>query len=646
MVTSKIKKMIKKTNPKIVKNSVKKTVKTAVVKLKKSATNIKKQINLKPLTSHVSIQKPQTDIFSQKELIFTLRNIKIHFGIGKKRNKVINDVSLDTYSNICLAIVGESGSGKTTIGKGIMGINPIVAGQIYFKHQLIHGKRFNLAYCFKQLTNNIKNIEIIGIYLRSALIALNKTLTKQYYLYNLEQNDYEFKPFAKVCDLLNNVGKRYRILVFKYRKFNKIYDQIDTFKSDLIDLKDYLITKTTTLQNSIEKDQLPIKQVQKNNAILLNDKKCIEYLKLIDLDKIMQVINEIIKIDLESDFLSQNALTNQLLAFIADKNKKITKQFFVDINELIAKLFKIHKKLLKNFVQIKNALNPQINKHFFINNDQHIKKISYLNLLSAKKYHEYKQKIQMVFQDPTTSLNDRMSVSSIVAEGLNNYPNLYNDPSIKKQYIDYANSLQPNGFKLDLNSQIKKRDIINFMVLNILKKVGLLQEHMCRYIHEFSGGQKQRIGIARAMILKPDYIIADEPISALDVSIRAQILNLLSQFQKEYGLGYIFIAHDLSIVRAIADRVAVIYRGKFMEIADVNELYNNPLHPYTKSLFSAIPLPSPQLEKNKKLFVYEPEKEHYDYLQDPPSLQLIGKNHYVYCNKREAKAYLAKSKEA
>ena len=139
-----------------------------------------------------------------------------------------------------------------------------------------------------------------------------------------------------------------------------------------------------------------------------------------------------------------------------------------------------------------------------------------------------------------------------------------------------------------------------------LNEVGLLPEHLTRYPHEFSGGQRQRIGLARAMVMEPELVVADEPISALDVSIRAQVLNLLKKFQREKDLTYLFIAHDLSIVRFISDRIAVIYKGDIVEIADAEELFNFPLHPYTHSLISAIPIPDPQLEKNKVLFTYDP----------------------------------------
>ena len=215
------------------------------------------------------------------------------------------------------------------------------------------------------------------------------------------------------------------------------------------------------------------------------------------------------------------------------------------------------------------------------------KKIS--GKLSRKDDREVIRKIQMIFQDPAASLNERATIDYIISEGLYNF-HLYKDEK-------------------DRVAKVEK----------ITREVGLLPEHLTRYPHEFSGGQRQRVGLARSIIMEPEFIVADEPISALDVSIRAQVLNLLKKFQQERGLTYLFIAHDLSIVRFISDRIVVIYKGEIMEIAESEELFEYPLHPYTKSLMSAIPIPDPLIEKSKKLFVYEPEKMH-DYSTEAPEL--------------------------
>ncbi len=233
------------------------------------------------------------------------------------------------------------------------------------------------------------------------------------------------------------------------------------------------------------------------------------------------------------------------------------------------------------------------------------KKIS--GKLSRKDDREVVRKIQMIFQDPAASLNERATIEYIISEGLYNF-HLYRDEKDRLQKVE-----------------------------KIIREVGLLPEHLTRYPHEFSGGQRQRVGLARSIVMEPEFIIADEPISALDVSIRAQVLNLLKKFQKERGLSYLFIAHDLSIVRFISDRIAVIHKGKIVEIAETNELFEYPLHPYTKSLMSAIPVPDPIIEKSKKLYVYDPSM--HDYSVDKPSMVDLGNGHFIYGNAAEIEQY-------
>ena len=217
------------------------------------------------------------------------------------------------------------------------------------------------------------------------------------------------------------------------------------------------------------------------------------------------------------------------------------------------------------------------------------------------------RKIQMIFQDPMASLNERAKVDYIVSEGL------------------YS-----NGSHL---SDAQRRE----KVAKALSDVGLLPEFADRFPHEFSGGQRQRIGIARALILEPEFIIADEPISALDVSIRAQVLNLLAELQKEHGLTYLFIAHDLSVVRFICERIAVIRKGKLVELAESEQLFAHPFHPYTRALLSAIPMPDPISERKKKLLVYD--SACHDYSVDKPVWAELEPGHFVLGNQKELDEY-------
>lgn len=237
----------------------------------------------------------------------------------------------------------------------------------------------------------------------------------------------------------------------------------------------------------------------------------------------------------------------------------------------------------------------------------------YKEALRLAKKDRITSKIQMIFQDPIASLNPRMTVRDIIAEGL-------------------------------IIKGIRDKKYIDEQVYKMLDLVGLSPEHSGRYPHEFSGGQRQRIGIARAIIMQPELIIADEPISALDVSIQAQIINLINDLRKELGLTVLFIAHDLSVVKYFSDRIAVMYFGKIVELADSDELFRHPLHPYTRSLLSAIPLPDPVYERKRKRIPYNPLLAH-DYSSDKPTFREVCKDHFVLCNEAEYKDYLDKIKE-
>ena len=234
-------------------------------------------------------------------------------------------------------------------------------------------------------------------------------------------------------------------------------------------------------------------------------------------------------------------------------------------------------------------------------------KKEYKNRRRVAKKSKLITRIQMIFQDPIASLDPRMTVRDIIAEGL-------------------------------IINGITDQEYINQKVYEILETVGLVREHADRYPHEFSGGQRQRIGIARAVVMQPEMIIADEPISALDVSIQAQVINLLNDLKERLGLTILFIAHDLSVVKYFSDRIGVMYFGKMVELADSDELFKHPLHPYTKSLLSAIPLPDPVYEKKRTRVTYNPLADH-DYSVNGPSFREICPGHFVYCNDAEEAAY-------
>ena len=231
----------------------------------------------------------------------------------------------------------------------------------------------------------------------------------------------------------------------------------------------------------------------------------------------------------------------------------------------------------------------------------------YKNEMRKAKKTKLVTQIQMIFQDPIASLDPRMTVKEIISEGL-----------VIQGERDQA--------------------VIDEKVYQMLETVGLVREHATRYPHEFSGGQRQRIGVARSVIMNPEVIIADEPVSALDVSVQAQVINLLNELREQMGLTILFVAHDLSVVKYFSDRIGVMYFGKMVELADSDELFRNPLHPYTRSLLSAIPLPDPVYEKTRQRIVYNPLAEH-DYSVDKPTFREVAPGHFVMCNDAEFEKY-------
>ena len=234
-----------------------------------------------------------------------------------------------------------------------------------------------------------------------------------------------------------------------------------------------------------------------------------------------------------------------------------------------------------------------------------------ISSLKGKDLHDFRKTAQMIFQDPQASLNGRMKIRDIIAEGI------------------------------DIHKLAKSKEEREAKVKELIDLVGLNEDHLSRYPHEFSGGQRQRIGIARALAVNPHFIVADEPISALDVSIQAQVVNLMQKLQHEQGLTYLFIAHDLSMVKYISDRIGVMHWGKLLEAGPADEIYHNPIHPYTKSLLSAIPEPDPERERKRQHLIYDSSIEN-----DGENRQMyeIRPGHFVYATEAEAKNYKEEAK--
>ena len=328
-------------------------------------------------------------------------------------------------------------------------------------------------------------------------------------------------------------------------------------------------------------------------AGLLSYKKAIENAKKEYAEKIANA----------TDSTAKAALQKELKAFVADQKKQMKAAKYdqenCDKEYQKIQVKKVKEKYSELLAKASEREKPEL-------------KAEYANELRKARKTKLVTQIQMIFQDPIASLDPRMTVREIISEGL-------------------------------IIQGERNRKVIDEKVYEMLELVGLVREHASRYPHEFSGGQRQRIGVARSIIMNPELIIADEPVSALDVSIQAQVINLLNELREKFGLTILFIAHDLSVVKYFSDRIGVMYFGKLVELATSEELFRNPMHPYTKSLLSAIPLPDPEYEKTRKRITYNPLAEH-DYSVDKPTLREVSPGHFVQCNEAEYNKYVSELK--
>jgi oligopeptide transport system ATP-binding protein len=600
--------------------------------------------------------------YSQK--VLEIQNLQQHFktGFGKRRiiNKAVDGVTFDVYKRESFGLVGESGCGKTTLGRtiiklykptqGLVKLNGIAVGMGY------QGNLNNI----KQLKKEFKDEFIKQDTFKSKLKDLNDT-------YQVEK-----KTIKDKIQALHNEGlKTFEI----YQKEIDVLEQsiIDLKETHLADVSDLtfktnqIILSLINTPEALERKNFEYKIASEKNKCrkkvgAINDSKGLESEER---KKQIQALEEerdsriaVFKQEFDSNvqtLIETDAQKTERVNLVKkhkeEKQIKVSKekerytQKKLELKEKLKtlKAAKVSKELPENIKNELNALKQtlseldlnykksitdlklsfktnkesfpvdtqaqeKIKQHYqvLINKEKEI--IKEAHAVENMKHDESMNKMQMIFQDPISSLNPRMTVKEIIAEGL-----------------------RIQGFKDD--------DVINQKVFDVLKIVGLVPEHAFRYPHEFSGGQRQRIGIARALIVNPDFIIADEPISALDVSIQAQIINLMNELKKTLGLTILFIAHDLSVVKYFCDRIAVMYYGKIVELASAEELFKNPMHPYTKSLLSAVPQPDPITERKRKRIPYDPTL--HDYSKDTPVLTEVSKDHFVLANTKEIKTYKA-----
>lgn len=594
--------------------------------------------------------------------ILEVKNLKKHFTVGVGKSKLIvpavDDISLDIYKREVFGLVGESGCGKTTTGRTIIKLYNPTAGTVKLNDiQIGAGDQEHI--------DRIKEIKAKLEYDNIQLDEAKRLIYEINQKRDQELMELDYKIQASKANYKTEVSKLEEPIQI-YR--NEKYLLSEKYKLDIENTKYTYILKRDNINklrvNQVEqlyKNELDIEKNKYRNKLSglkesaalvkedkeqrINDlkKEYAENVQALD-DHFIPLIENGKKDIITSAESSQRlkelrSVRDQKIHEIKEQHTKdleaLVEPNYESIKETLSALKIEHDLELKSLKdEIRNCKQKAAEEVKAIPKtvytpeekeaqDLQIKELSLkaneqirqekANIISARRINKSKeallmsQKMQMIFQDPISSLNPRMTVKEIVGEGL----------IIQGKHT---------------NLQITK------MVEDVLELVGLSKEHAMRYPHEFSGGQRQRIGVARALIMEPNFIIADEPISALDVSIQAQVINLLQDLKSKLDLTILFIAHDLSVVRFFCDRIAVMYNGKIMEMAESEELFKHPLHPYTKSLLSAIPVPDPDYEKDRKRIDYNPRI--HDYRYDKPSLREIREGHYVYANNKEFEALI------
>ncbi|OQC11489.1 MAG: Oligopeptide transport ATP-binding protein OppF [Tenericutes bacterium ADurb.Bin087] len=531
-----------------------------------------------------------------QDIILSVRHLKQFFtsgrGANKLRTKAVHDISFDIKKGEVFGLVGESSCGKTTTGRSIIKLYDVTSGSVYFKGYRINaGSRWNekeIKWKTIRTNREIKRLKkVLKADIKQEKLALKQKIKEA-----------ELDILAKSNPELAAAKRELAALLVTVQERKNIFTKDEySFKTKIRDLKQALRDEIRERSDDSQDDNdIIVAEINKKyEGQMTRETKKFEKARkqfVKEQDKDSKRILELQSVIKTGEKNLAPALKNELAAeklVIATKVKAECDHRIAELKEATAKVIAELKANLAEIVKTQKEKIAQIRYDM-----KHID----MDIMN---------KMQMIFQDPIDSLNPRMTVEDIIQEGL-----------------------QIQGMKNRAENSKK--------VIEALEKVGLISDYASRYPHEFSGGQRQRIGIARALIMNPEFIIADEPVSALDVSIRAQIINLLNDLRDELGLTILFIAHDLSVVKYFCDRIAVMYYGNIVELTTSDELFRHPLHPYTKALLSAIPKPDPYSEKNRERILYNPFTAH-DYREEKPTLQEILPGHFVLANSEEMDRY-------
>lgn len=557
---------------------------------------------------------------NDQEVLLRVEHLSQHFKMGPGRElKAVDDVSFDVKKGEVFGLVGESGCGKTTTGRSIIKLYDITSGDVYFKGQRICAG-----------TRSYKD----AIKAAKAEYAVESAEVKKLIAEDKSNGATEIRP--EYSERLNAALEKKNTIVAEQKEL------IRSAKNDHKNCEKIYLKKLT--------EEYKEAVAAAGSADKLSEEDKVKYRPVEILPKVPKknwffiaagifavalaflIATIVVFAQFRSKYGNYKAVSAVIMA--ADADAGTTSVTYEIDNTTYEKVLDYYNADLgvttpEQMVRIRIYFNSEKPDEVVVDKPSSPASIAclivflvfaiaglVLLILVNEKYNPSRliTQIQMIFQDPIASLNPRMTVKDIISEGL-------------------------------VIGGEKDKKYIEEQVYKVLELVGLVPEHASRYPHEFSGGQRQRIGIARSVIMNPEMIIADEPISALDVSIQAQVINLLNELRDRLGLTILFIAHDLSVVKYFSDRIGVMYFGKMVELATSDELFAHPLHPYTRSLLSAIPLPDPEYEKKRKRFVYNPLAEH-DYSTDAPTFREVSEGHFVYCNQAEFEKYVAELSQA